>query len=96
VERKYGRARRVWVFDRGIVSEANLASLRKRGGRYLVGTPRSKLRALERERLEGGWIQVRDEVEAKLVPIPQSGTETYVLCRSTARREKERAIRQRC
>jgi transposase len=94
VERKYGRARRVWVFDRGIISEENLASLRKRGGQYLVGTPRSKLRAVERELLEGGWVRVRDEVEAKLVPMP-TGTETYVLCRSTARREKEQAIRRR-
>ena len=95
VERKYGRARRVWVFDRGIVSEANLASLRKRGAQYLVGTPRSKLKAVERELLEDGWVQVREEVEAKWVPMPDSGTETYVLCRSTARREKERAIRCR-
>jgi transposase len=94
VERKYGRARRVWVFDRGIISEENLASLRKRGGQYLVGTPRSKLRGIERELLEGGWVRVRDEVEAKLVPMP-TGTETYVLCRSTARREKEQAIRRR-
>jgi transposase len=95
VERKYGRARRVWVFDRGIVSEENLAALRKRGGQYLVGTPRSKLKGMERALLEGGWVQVRDEVEAKLVPIPPNGTETYVLCRSRARREKERAIRRR-
>jgi transposase len=95
VERKYGRARRVWVFDRGIVSEENLASLRKRGGRYLVGTPRSKLKGVERELLEGHWARVQEEVEVQLVPIPQSGTETYVLCRSTARREKERAIRHR-
>jgi transposase len=95
VERKYGRARRVWVFDRGIVSEENLAALRKRGGQYLVGTPRSKLKAVERELLEGGWVQVQGEVEAKLVSIPGMGTETYVLCRSTARREKEKAIRRR-
>jgi len=94
VERKYGRARRVWVFDRGIISEENLASLRKRGGQYLVGTPSSKLRGVERELLEGGWIRVRDEVEAKLVPMP-TGKETYVLCRSTARQEKEQAIRHR-
>jgi len=94
VERKYGRARRVWVFDRGIISEENLASLRKRGGQYLVGTPRSKLRGVERELLEGDWVRVRDEVEAKLVPMP-TGMETYVLCRSTARREKEQAIRHR-
>ena len=94
VERKYGRARRIWVFDRGIVSEANLAALRQRGGQYLVGTPRSKLKGMERELLEGPWTQVREEVEAQLVPLP-GGSETYVLCRSTARREKERAIRRR-
>ncbi len=58
-------------------------------------TPRSKLKAVEKELLDDGWTKVRDEVEAKLVPIPPNGTETYVLCRSTARREKERAIRRR-
>jgi len=94
VERKYGRARRIWVFDRGIVSEANLAALRQRGGQYLVGTPRSKLKGMERELLEGHWTQVREEVEAQLVPMP-GGTEAYVLGRSTGRREKERAIRHR-
>ena len=95
VERKYGRARRIWVFDRGIVSEDNLVALRKRGGQYLVGTPRSKLKEVKRELLEGPWTEVREQVEVQLIPIPQNGTETYVLCRSTARREKERAIRHR-
>ena len=94
VERKYGQARRVWVFDRGIVSDANLAAIRRRGGQYLVGTRRSTLRQVERALLDGPWTQVRDEVEAQLVPVP-GGTETYVLCRSTARREKELAIRRR-
>lgn len=94
VERKYGQARRVWVFDRGIVSDANLAAIRRRGGQYLVGTRRTALRHVERALLEGPWTQVRDEVEAQLIPIP-GGTETYVLCRSTARREKELAIRRR-
>jgi transposase len=94
VERKYGRSRRVWVFDRGIVSEENLAALRRRSGRYLVGTPRSKLKQFERELLEGNWEQVREDVEVKCVPMP-GGEETYVLCRTAARREKERAIRNR-
>src|SRR6266513_682080 len=94
VERKYGKARRVWVFDRGIVSEENLAALRRRGGQYLVGTPRAKLKQFEQQLLEGGWEQVRPEVEVKLVPTPQ-GEETYILCRSTARRAKEQAIRSR-
>ena len=94
VERKYGKARRVWVFDRGIVSEENLAALRKRAGQYLVGTPRSKLRQFEKPLLEGGWEQVRPEVEVKLVATPQ-GEETYILCRSTARQAKEQAIHRR-
>src|SRR5437899_1076474 len=94
VERKYGRARRVWVFDRGVVSEENLEALRRRGGQYLVGTPRSKLKQFERQPLEGGWEQVRPDVEVKLVPTPQ-GEETYILCRSTARQAKEQAIHSR-
>ena len=94
VERKYGRARRVWVFDRGIVSEENLAALRRRGGQYLVGTPRAKLKQFEGELLAGGWERVRDDVEVKRVAMP-GGEETYVLCRTTARREKEKAMRSR-
>ena len=94
VERKYGRARRVWVFDRGVVSEENLAALRRRNGQYLVGTPRSKLKQFEAELLSGGWERVRDDVEVKRVPV-LGGEETYVLCRTTARREKEKAIRSR-
>jgi hypothetical protein len=47
VERKYGKARRIWVLDRGIVSEANLAAIRQRDGQYLVGTPRSQMKEFE-------------------------------------------------
>jgi transposase len=94
VERKYGRARRVWVFDRGVVSEENLAVLRKRNGQYLVGTPRSKLKEFERQLLEGGWEQVRPEVEVKCVTMP-GGEETYILCRTAGRTQKEKAIRSR-
>ncbi len=94
VERKYGKARRVWVFDRGIVSEENLEALRRRGGQYLVGTPRAKLKQFEQELLAGGWEQVRPDVEVKLVPTPQ-GEEIYILCRSQARRAKEQAMRSR-
>lgn len=93
VERKYGKARRVWVFDRGVVSEENLAALRKRNGQYLVGTPRAKLKECERELLAQDWTKIRDDVEVKRVGMP-GGEETYILCRSSARREKERAMRQ--
>jgi transposase len=94
VERKYGKARRIWVFDRGIVSEENLAAIRKRGGQYLVGTPRSQMKQFEAELAKGDWTQVRPEVEVKKVAIPQ-GEETYILCRTAGRKEKERAIRNR-
>lgn len=94
IERKYGKARRVWVFDRGIVSEENLRVLRRRGGQYLVGTPRAKLKEFEQELLAENWERVRPEVEVKLVRVP-GGEETYVLCRTTARRDKEQAIRSR-
>jgi transposase len=94
VERKYGKARRIWVFDRGIVSEENLAAIRKRGGQYLVGTPRSQMKQFEQELLKDDWTLVRPDVEVKKVPIPQ-GEETYILCRTAGRKEKEKAIRNR-
>jgi transposase len=94
VERKYGKARRIWVFDRGIVSEENLAAIRKRGGQYLVGTPRSQMKPFAAELLKDDWIRVRPEVEVKKAAIPQ-GEETFILCRTSGRKEKEKAIRQR-
>jgi hypothetical protein len=94
VERKYGQARRIWVMDRGIVSEENLAAIRRRGGQYLVGTPRSQMKKFEAELLKDDWTQVRPEVEVKQVPIPGGGNlggeETYVLCRTAGRKEKRR------
>jgi transposase len=94
VERKYGKARRIWVFDRGIVSEENLAAIRKRDGQYLTGTPRSQMKRFEAELLKDDWTRVRPEVEVKKVAIPQ-GEETYILCRTAGRQEKEKAIRNR-
>jgi len=94
VERKYGKARRIWVMDRGIVSEENLAAIRKRGGQYLVGTPRNQMKQFEAELSQGDWTQVRPEVEVKKVAIPR-GEETYILCRTAGRKEKEKAIRNR-
>jgi len=94
VERKYGKARRIWVFDRGIVSEENLAAIRKRGGQYLTGMPRSQMKRFEEELLKEDWTRVRPEVEVKKVVIPE-GEETYILCRTAGRKEKEKAIRNR-
>ena len=94
VERKYGKARRVWIFDRGIISEDNLRALRKRDGQYLVGTPRAKLKQFEKQLLDGEWEKIRPDVEVQRVATP-AGDETYILCRSTARKAKETAMRNR-
>src|SRR5438128_479116 len=74
VERKYGKARRIWIFDRGIVSEENLAAIRKRGGQYLVGTPRRQMKRFEAELVKEDWTRVRPEVEVKKVANPQAET----------------------
>jgi hypothetical protein len=79
--------------DRGIVSEPNLTTLRTRGAHYLVGTPRARLRSFERELLAGDWQHVREAVEVQLLPS-RDGTETFVLCRSATRRQKEQAMRR--
>jgi transposase len=94
VERKHGSLGRVWVFDRGIVSEENLALLRRRGAAYLVATPRRKLAAFEQDLLKEDWTEVtgRPDIEVKLV---ERDGEVYVLSRSRERVERERSIRLR-
>jgi transposase len=80
--------------DRGMVSEDNIAFLKERGARYLVGTPKSQLRRYEREIREKDWREVREGLEVKLCPSPD-GDETFVLCRSKEREAKERAMHER-
>ena len=94
IESKYGSASRIWVMDRGMVSEENVEFLRENSQRYILGTPKSQLRRFERELLEGGWENIRDGLEVKLCPSPE-GDETFILCRSADRREKERAMHGR-
>ncbi len=95
MEEKYGQAQRVWVMDRGMVSEEHLEFLRQRGAKYLVGTPKSMLKRFEREMTEAGWEQVAPGVTVKLCSAPQGEEETFILCRSEGRKEKEQAILNR-
>jgi transposase len=97
MERKYGRAERIWAMDRGMVSEDNLDYLRERDALYIVGTPKGRLRSFERQLLEqADWQQVQEGVEVKLLDHPDhQGKERYVLCRSKARHEKESAMLRR-
>ena len=95
METKYGKAGRVWVMDRGMVSEDNLEYLRSTGARYLVGTPKSMLKKFDRQLLEQDWETVQNGVEVKICPSPEGADETFVLCRSAGRKEKENAILNR-
>jgi transposase len=94
MEDRFGQAERIWVMDRGMVSEKNIAFLRERQARYIVGTPKSQLRAFEAELAENeNWTGVQNGVEARLVEHPDGdGGERFVLCRSNARAAKERAM----
>jgi transposase len=92
---KYGHERRVWVMDRGMVSEDNLEELRRCKAAYLVATPKSMLKEFERELLDEDWQQIEPGVGVKSCRAPDNTCETFVLCRSPQRREKERAMRER-
>ena len=94
IENTYGRAKRVWVMDRGIPTEEVLAEMRdpKRQAFYLVGTPKSKISQHERLWLNLPWEKVRESVEVKLYTHEN---ELYVLAKSEGRQQKEIAMRRR-
>ena len=95
MEAKYGQAKRIWVMDRGMVSEDNLEYLRSTGARYLVGTPKSLLKKFEHQLLEQNWEKVQPGVDVQLCRSPEGTDEIFVLCRSAGRKEKENAILNR-
>jgi hypothetical protein len=95
MRKKYGHERRTWVMDRGMVSEDNLEMLREEQAGYIVGTPKSELKSFEQHLLEQDWELVAPGVEVKLCAVPEGGTETFVLCRSQGRIQKEHAIREK-
>ncbi|HLO05604.1 MAG TPA: IS1634 family transposase [Terriglobales bacterium] len=94
IENTYGQARRVWVMDRGIPSEAILQEMRapERQTFYLVGTPKGRINQHEKKWLELPWQKVRDSVEVKLY---QHEGELYVLAKSEGRQKKEMAMRRK-
>jgi transposase len=97
MEGQYGQPKRIWVMDRGMVSEDNLDFLRERGARYLIATPKKQLKRFEAQLLEQtNWSEVQPGVEVKLVAHPDGAEqEQYILCRSAARQQKERAMLER-
>ncbi len=94
MEGRYGKANRIWVMDRGMVSEENMGLLTKEGRRYILGTQRGQLKRYEEELLRGDWQEVQAGLEVKRVDSPD-GKEVFILCRSRERAEKEKAIHDR-
>ena len=84
----------IWALDRGMVSTDNIEWLQERGSRYIVGTPKSQLRHFECQLAQGNWTEVREGLEVKTCKGPE-GSETFILCRSENRKDKERAMRER-
>ena len=92
IETRYGRAKRIWIMDRGIPTEQSLEQMRAMGASYLVGTPKGRLTKLEKAFLSQPWQRVCEGVEVKRLA---QGEDTYVLAQSAKRINKERAMRRR-
>ena len=94
IEKQYGKARRVWVMDRGVPTEAVLAEMRASDPpvQYLVGTPKGRLNRLEKHLIEKPWQKAREGVDVKLLA---QDDELYVFAQSADRVVKERAMRRR-
>jgi transposase len=108
MEARYGKSNRVWVMDRGMVSDENIEFLKQEGRRYIVGTPKSMLKKFEQELLKEDWHTIRDGLEVKLCVRPpdddrdiaasspdEPETEVFILCRSRDRFQKDEAILRR-
>jgi transposase len=95
MEKRFGLAQRIWVMDRGMASQDNIEWLQQTGRRYLLGASRAELAKWKESLLdERDWQEVREGLEVKLTLGPEAN-ETFVLCRSEARRTKESAIHER-
>ena len=92
IEKSYGKAKRTWVMDRGIPTEATLREMRDRRIYYLVGTPKGRINKHEKKWLDLPWQKVRDSVQVKLY---EHEGELYVLARSDGRQAKEIAMRRK-
>jgi len=95
MEARYGKSDRVWVMDRGMVSASNVEFLKEGGRRYIMGTHKTILRKYEKQLIAPDWKLVHEGLEVKLCADPDGGAETFILCRSAARRQKEKAMHEK-
>jgi hypothetical protein len=95
MELLYGAADRIWVMDRGMVSDKNLGLLRQNGRRYIIGTPKACLKQVEQHLLGTDWQVVREGVSVKICPSPDATDEVFILCKSRDRASKEQSMHDR-
>jgi transposase len=95
MEGKYGKADRIWVMDRGMISERNIEFLKQEGRRYIVGTHKGMLKKFKEALLAEDWKTVHEGLDVRLCSSPDGQGETFILCRSQERREKEKAMHAR-
>jgi transposase len=95
MERRYGKADRIWVGDRGMMSQKNIQFLKSGSRRYIIGASKASLKQFEQQLLVEDWRQIRQGLEVKLCQSPEGDEEVYILCRSRDRREKEEAMHRR-
>jgi len=94
MERRYGKANRIWVMDRGMASSDNFEFLNEEDRRYIVGANRGQLKKYEADLLGKDWQTVHSGLEVKRVDSPD-GKEIFILCRSLDRAKKEKAMHDR-
>jgi len=96
MEARHGTVGKVWIMDRGMASRDNVDWLRATGRRYILGTPKSELRKWAPALAEKAhWREIRDGIEVKLCAAADGEAETFILCRSRDRVEKEKAMHER-
>jgi len=95
MEKRYGAADRIWVMDRGMVSDDNITFLKQDNRLYIIGTPKSLLKKFEQQLLSQDWETVYEGLEVQTCQSPEGDNERFILCRSKARKEKEQAMLER-
>mgnify|MGYP006292969641 CR=1 FL=1 len=95
MEERYGKADRIWCGDRGMMSQDNLEFMQSGNRNYIIGASKATLKRFEQELIKEDWKTIREGLEVKMCPSPEGNNETFILCRSKDRSEKEKAMHQR-
>jgi transposase len=78
MERRYGKADRIWVGDRGMMSQKNIQFLQSGSRRYIIGASKASLKQFEQQLLAEDWRQIRQGLEVKLCQSPEGDEEVYI------------------